>query len=378
MEEKIKKICFLQVAHFPDDDRVWYHQAFTLGNSGFDVSVISTRTDSSDLENVFCFDDSGMPKKTVCRKVSDIFIRIKPDIIICDNPLAVYFASKYQKKYQQEVKIIIDITEWYPSKKNLVNLNRIKRFMKKTALKCLNFYSGFLVDGFIFGEYHKAKIFKKYFSKKPFVDLPYYPDLKYIDRGRTKVDFSTWKVLYSGPLTKEKGFYNVINAMNACALHNQCFNFELNVISNGNPDDEQERQIKQLPNNIEIKLHKYFPFEQFCKVIANYDLYFDLREKDEENNNCLPIKLFYYIACGRPVIFSDLDAIRLHVSEIYEMGNLVNPQDYKNISNIITEYIADNDKYYKHSAAGLKYSNEKYNWSLISEKFVNFIKNEFD
>ncbi|MDL2227500.1 glycosyltransferase [Bacteroidales bacterium OttesenSCG-928-K03] len=369
-------ISFLQVAHFPNDDRVWFHQADTLMNKGYDVSVISTRTNHSDLESVFCFDDTRMPKKLVSQKVSDILANIKPNIIICDNPLAVYFVSKYRKKHQKDVKVIIDITEWYPSKKNLVNLNFLSRIVKKTILHCMNIYSGFIVDGFIFGEYHKAKMFKRFFKRKPFVDLPYYPDLKYIDKGKTKLDFSTWKVLYSGSLTNEKGFDNVIKAMQNCANENQCYNFELNIISNDIPDENQKSEIEKMPNNIVLKFHKFLPFKEFCKKIANYDLFFDLRIKDKENNKCLPIKLFYYIACGRPVIFSNLDAISLQVPEINEMGNLINPNDYEKVSKIIADYIADNDKYYKHSAAAMQYSVEKYNWSNISDNFLNFIENE--
>ena len=373
-----KKICFLQVAHFPNDDRVFFHQTELLRKNNFDVSIISTRTNNSNLESVFCFDDSGMAKSAVSKEISQILIKIKPDIIICDNPLAVFFASKYKRKFQRNVKIIIDVTEWYPSKKNLVNLNFFKRFIKKIALKMLNFYSGFVVDGFIFGEFHKAKMFKKRFKKKTFVDLPYYPDLKYIRQANAKTDFSTWKFLYAGSLTKEKGFENVIAAVNACATNNPNCNFFLNVISSGTLNKNQSEYISKMPDNVGVAFKNTFPFEDFCKEIANYDLFFDLREKDKENNKCLPIKLFYYMACGRPMIFSNLDAIRLQVPEIDEFGALTNPEDYENISKIVSGYIADNDKYNKHSATALEYSRKKYNWDLIADGFLKFITDEFD
>ena len=373
-----KKICFLQVAHYPNDDRVFFHQTELLRRNNFDVSIISTRYKCLDLESDFCFDDSGMAKSAVSKEISQILIKIKPDIIICDNPLAVYFASKYKRKFQKNVKIIIDVTEWYPSKKNLVNLNTFKRFIKKNALKMLNFYSGFVVDGFVFGEYHKAKMFKKRFKRKAFVDLPYYPDLKYIKQANTKSDFANWNFLYAGSLTKEKGFENVIKAVNACALNNSNCNFVLNVISSNIPSKEQSDYISQMPGNVEVIFKNTLPFVDFCKEIANYDLFFDLRETDNENNKCLPIKLFYYMACGRPMIFSNLDAIRLQVPEIDEFGALTNPEDYENISKIVSGYIADNDKYNKHSATALEYSRKKYNWDLIADGFVKFITNELD
>ena len=370
---KTQKICFLQVAHFPDDDRVWYHQTKLLKENDFDVSVISTRTEDSDLEHVFCFDDTGMKKCAVSRKISEILKEIDPNIIICDNPLSVFFASQYKKKHNKSVKILMDITEWYPSKKNLVNLNVCKRFIKKTVLRCLNFYSGFWVDGFIFGEYHKTRLFKKFFSKKPYVDLPYYPDLKYIGKINPKEEFLIWNCMYCGALNKDKGFYNAIRAMEVVAVENQRYKFNLNIISKDILNEEQKLIISGIPNNLEIIFHAYLPFEEFCKTLSSYDIFLDLREKDKENNTCLPIKLFYYMACGKPAIFSDLDAIKLQVPEINEFACLTNPNDYNRISQLITAYVTHNEKYLNHSAAAIKYATEKYNWKLLSDKFLKFI-----
>ena len=373
---KNKKICFLQLVHLPDDDRVWFHQTKILKENGYDVYVISTQTDSSNLENVYCFDNTGMSKKNVDKQISLILNKITPNLIICDNPLAVLYASEYKKKYHKKTKIFMDVTEWYPSKKNLANLTGFKKFIKKLLLKLINLSSGFIADGFIFGEKDKAKFFKTYFKKKPFVDLPYYPDLKYIKQGEPKVDFSTWKFLYCGLLTREKGFYNVLNATRKIAMNNQNSHFILDIISYAT-DTETSNKIKNTMQsvNVEINFIDYLPFEKFCQTIADYDIFFDLREKDKETNRCLPIKLFYYMACGRPAIFTDLDAIKLQVPEINEFAHLTNPQDYDHISNIITDYIKNNAKYHKHSTAALEFANKKYNWGLIKENFVNFISN---
>ena len=372
------KICFLQLAHPHDDDRVWYHQAKSLKDNGFNVSIISTQTPCSDLENVFYIDSFGIKKSDVCKKISLKLNDIEPDVIICDNPLAVFYASRFKKKYRKKCKIIMDVTEWYPSKKNLVNLNGIQRFIKKTILQCLNFYSGFLADAFIFGEYHKAKFFKNNFKRKNAIDLPYYPDLKYIKVGKTKQDFSTWNLMYSGLLTKEKGFYNVLNATKVTAKNNPNCTFFLTIISKENINEVIVSRILEMPENVEIIFNDYLPFEEFCQKISDYDLFFDLRGKDKENDKCLPIKLFYYMACGRPSIFSDLEAIKIQVPEINEFACITNPNDDQNISHFITEYIYNPNKYHQHCAAALEYANQKYNWGTLSANFLKFISNFCD
>jgi glycosyltransferase involved in cell wall biosynthesis len=267
----------------------------------------------------------------------------------------------------------MDVTEWYPSKKNLNHLYGIKRFAKALILKYLNLSSGFIVDGFIFGEEHKAKFFKKYFKRKPFVDLPYYPDLKYIEKGKPKEDYSKWNFFYCGLLNKDKGFYNVLETLKITALKNQNLTFVLNIITKDVLAEEQKPLISNIPNNLKIEFKDNMPFEMFCSEISRNDIFLDLREKDKENNQCLPIKLFYYMACGKPAIFSDLDAIRIHVPEIDEFVSLTNPNDYTNISQIITEYVTKREKYRQHSTAALKYSRKKYNWGDLSNKFLEFI-----
>jgi len=373
-----RKICFLQLAHLPNDDRVWYHQSKLLKDNGFNVSIISTQTHSSDLENVYCFESLRLKKLDVCKKISQLLIDISPEIIICDNPLAVFYASQYRKEHHKKSKIILDVTEWYPSKKNMVNLNVIQRFVKKMLLITLNFYSGFLVNAFIFGEYHKATFFKKCFKKKKFIDLPYYPDLKYIKVGMKKEDFSTWNLMYSGLLNLDKGFYHVLNATKTAAIDNPNCNFILNVISKETANETSTLKIMEMPENVEIKFYDFLPFENFCQKISDYDLFLDLRIKDKENNKCLPIKLFYYMACGRPSIFSDLDAIKVQVPEIDKFACLTNPNDYSNISRFITTYIYDKDKYNRHASAALEYAAQKYNWGTLSEKFLKFISNHCD
>ena len=235
-----------------------------------------------------------------------------------------------------------------------------------------------MADGFIFGEEHKAKFFKKFFKRKPFIDLPYYPDLKYIEKGKPKEDYSTWKFLYSGLVNRDKGFPNLLGAMYVSAVINPNLRFVLTVVSKDILNEELKGYLSDYQEitgmkNLEIVCKDYMPFEMFCKEISRYDIFLDLREKDKENNKCLPIKLFYYMACGKPSIFTDLDAIRLHIPEIEEFASLTHPNDCGIISRIITEYVTKREKYRQHSAAALKYSREKYHWGGISDRFLKFI-----
>ena len=130
--------------------------------------------------------------------------------------------------------------------------------------------------------------------------------------------------------------------------------------------------VSGLPGNIQISIEKLLPFSEFCKSIGNTHLIFDLRKIDFESTHCLPIKLFYYLACGRPVLYSDLLAIRHHIKE-FDFGYLCHPKDIPSIATHITDYIANPGLYLEHAGNALEISRSTYNWKAIENDFLTFI-----
>ena len=103
--------------------------------------------------------------------------------------------------------------------------------------------------------------------------------------------------------------------------------------------------------NIEIK--KPTSFETFTQSYSEADICFDLREINLENHRCLPIKIFYYMASGKPFIYSNLNAIRNHF-DTKNIGFLVEPTDYKKIVGIIDNYLSTPDLYNTHAKNAVK------------------------
>jgi glycosyltransferase involved in cell wall biosynthesis len=82
--------------------------------------------------------------------------------------------------------------------------------------------------------------------------------------------------------------------------------------------------------------------------------------------------LFYYAALGRPIIFSDLKAIRKEV-EFEKFGFLVRPTDKERIVKLIGNYIEDKELYYKHCENAKWLAENNYNWQKIEPLFLKFI-----
>ena len=328
-----KHIIFLQAAHTTTDERVLYHQARALQEEGHIVEIYGI--DST---------PEFQPKPA--------------DIYIVDTPKALW------RIRQTSAKIVYDITEWYPSKKNLRNI-RFGKITKAIILILANLWAGWRCSAFIFGEEDKARPFRIFFPHKKYIFLPYYPDLTYIHPIPAHDISKECHILYAVALTKEKGWNRVITTMENIAKQMPQTRFHLDIIT------KDHWKYSQKHDNLFINQHPFMPFEQFCQQIVNYDLFLDLRDIDFENTRCLPIKLFYYLACSRPSIYSNLSAIRKGIPEIIQCTKLVN--NHVEATEALADYIYDGSLYQAHCNNALHWAKDKYNWDKIKHHFTQLI-----
>lgn len=340
------KVLFLQSAHYADDDRVWYHQRAALSEAGCEVDVCG----KEELQ------DEGR-LAAIADQADDY------QVIIVDTPRALWAVRK-----AKHAKLVYDITEWYPA---LSSLNQIgwRKYLKAPLMFLAKLWAGFRVDAFVFGEYYKSSLFRLLFPYKSALTLPYYPDLGYFTPPvKYQSYFTTCRLLYTGSLTAEKGWWNTIAAIRLTQHKLPHIHIILDVIS---------KEVPHIPNsNIEINHLAYMPFRAFCKRLALYDVFIDLRQTDSQNNKSLPIKLFYYMAYGRPVIYTDMRGIRKGVPEIEQFGFLV--ASVSEASNALCSYLQKPSLYEKHCQKARELSVTKYNWNSIKDGFTGFITSVCD
>ena len=227
---------------------------------------------------------------------------------------------------------------------------------------------------FIFGENTKKFPLAYLFPFKKQLLLPYFPDDVYISNSLKKLEPMKITVCYTGQISKEKGIENFFNAIDR--LHKKRPEVKISILIVGAARKESdELYFANLLSEFswkDISIEKPISFEKFTESYAKADICFDLRDLNFENNHCLPIKLFYYMASGKPVIFTNLKATRQHV-DVSKFGYLVDPENSDLISDLLIGYIEDPEKYDIHAHHARKEYEEKYNWGIIRDSFVNFI-----
>lgn len=369
------KILFLTTAHNHDDDRIFYHQATELVKKGFEVKICSLYSDFKgtvqgvDIESFDILKSSSGFKINKFREICNSY---QPDCIICSEPIAILAAHHFKK--QKDVCIVYDITEWYPAMSMLEQYSFLLKLFHGIRFFLIQLYAGFLATHFIFGEETKKFPFVYFYPFKKNITLPYYPDEKFIAQNINSLNKNQITLCYTGAISEDKGIGNFFKAINTFQNRNPQINTNVLIIGSARKEGD-EAYFKGLLSqysfkNIEIRKPTFF--EKFTESFSDADLCFDLRAFNFENHHSLPIKLFYYMGAGKPVIYSDLKGIRKHL-DVTDFGFLVNPQDSDHISDCIEKYIKNPELYKAHADnAAIKF-NQKYNWNVIKQSFVNFI-----
>lgn len=373
----MNKILFLTTAHNYDDDRIFFHQAKELITSGFEVKICSLTSDLKgkiDEIDIESFDILNQSAKTKTQKFLDVCKAFQPDCIICSEPIAVIAAHKFSKT--QKISIVYDITEWYPAMSMLQDYSFPMKLLHGFKFFLIQLYAGFLSTHFIFGEETKKFPLAYFFPFKKKMILPYYPHEKFVSENIKKLSPNEITLCYTGALSEDKGIGNFFNAVEELNKRNPQLNIKILIV--GSTRSESDREYfaeiltKSSVRNIEIK--QPTSFESFTKAFADADICFDLRNFNFENHHSLPIKLFYYMGAGKPIIYSNLKGIRKHM-DVSGFGFLVDPKDSVKIVAHVENYLRNSKLYDLHAANARKEFMEHYNWKMIKNSFITFIQN---
>lgn len=372
----MSKILFLTTAHRYDDDRIFYHQAKALKDQGNEVKICSLSSefqgviDGIEIESYSVLEKRTEEKTKVFERVLNSF---QPYSIICSEPLAVIAAKRFKKK--KKISIIYDITEWYPSMRMVENYSLPLNIIHAVKFFLIQLYAGFISTHYIFGEDMKKFPLAYFFPVKKSIILPYYPDDIYIHQNIKKLESNKITLCYTGQFSEEKGIGNFFAAIDSLRKKRPELYISILLIGGARKEKDEKyfsEQIKKYHFK-NIKIGRSTSFETFTEAYADADICFDLRTLNYENHHCLPIKIFYYAASGKPVIYTDLKATRQHL-DVSKFGFLVDPENSDAIANNILQYIENSELYSTHAQNARKEYEEKYNWNVIKDQFVNFIK----
>ena len=308
-----KRICLVTSGHPPFDERIFWKFGKSLTEAGFSVAIIcSTQEINNVVDGISIkgFDGVSFPKKKKIEIFYSLINQFNPDLIICSEMLPVFAALNFRKQ-NQKTKVILDITEWFPENVAF-KFTGLKRWIKYFQLLLPYFYILQKVDHLIIGEVSKKKRYDFIAGSKPKTIIGYYPVVKYFNYK--KPDLSKEEIIlgYAGVITFERGIKNLLQASVSIADKFPKKKFKLLLFGRFTYQLEETefREIISEIKNLTVEIVDWTDYDKMSPVIERMDICFDLRKRNFIYSNSLPIKIFEYMACGKPFIYSDIKPIR--------------------------------------------------------------------
>ena len=325
-----------------------------------------------ELENIFYFASLKIPfinRLTFYLNQIIYFNRLikkyNPNIILfnCNNFFLLKQAVVLRKRYK--FKIYLDIRTipvWSSRYKNLLNLYFLRHSLKVAS----KYFDGityiteemkrYLEEKFNLPK-HKIEIWSSGVNTDIFKPL-------YISRKN-----NPFRLIYHGDLGKKRKIDNVVKSL---AILKE-YEIEFFILGSGEALNELNNLVKKLGLTKRVILHAPVSYKKVPEYINRADVGILPLPNWPGWNVSSPIKLFEYLACGKPVIATKISA---HIN-ILEGRNFVfwansaSPQD---IANAIKEAYMKREYYTNLGNKARKFVIENYTWEKQAQKLGTFFK----
>ena len=138
-------------------------------------------------------------------------------------------------------------------------------------------------------------------------------------------------------------------------------------------DGELKEQTIQMVNDLNLTGNFIFinrvPYEEVPKYVNAFDVCVILKKKDIPGS---PLKLWEYMACGKPVIATNTEDFR--VLEEYNAGILVDPEKPEEVADAIITLLKNKELRDEMGKNGRKYVVENRSWERVAREVEKVMK----
>lgn len=369
-------IVIVTSGHPPFDERIFYKIGLSLTKHQHKTAIVcSTENIETESEGIKIkgFDGSSFTKKIKIKKLYELIVLFNPSVIICCEPLTILSAHKYKKEKDGKIKIISDITEYYPLKSMLNQYVAPLRMINFLRFFIFNIYASNLADYLFIGEELKSRLYNIIAPGIKKTLIGYYPPLEYFRYSPPIYNGKKFTICYSGIISEARGFKRFLELIKKVS---ELFPYKIFIAKIVGRYEKQELEKLLLKisfvKNVVIIYKDWVNYKNFSKEFSDVDICIDLRDKNKVFNRSLPIKIFDYMASGKPVIFSNLDSLR-GFYDIKKFGLLVEPDDLNLALERIKNYLNNPEQLKEDSMNARRLFEEKYNWEIIERKLIKVI-----
>ena len=380
MKGRMVKVCMITTAHSPLDNRIFYKEAISLMKAGYEVSVIGcTKSRIEGEKNGI--DIIGLEKgaglKSNLLLWSDLAheaLNKDADIYHCHEPES-FFVALYLRLFHGK-KIVYDVHEYYIDVIPLASLP-MKMFLSFMLYLVEPLFCRF-AEAVITADDGIAKRYFK-FIKDVYVIFNFPTFDVFIDVDsiiRNEKYPGNFVMIYVGGLSEERGILELIKATHeASKVHPEV---KLVIIGEFRTKNFRDICIEYVRSNglgDNVEFLGYVPHKEVPEYINASNVGTALFHPTRRfAKTAYPIKLFEYMICGKPVLVSNLPAIRKIIEES-ECGLLVDPMNIYEVAKAIIFMLEHPQDTKAMGYSGRRAVQNKYNWLKMETELLKLYKN---
>ena len=380
------KILMIALQHSAKDDRIFYKEALSLKNDGYEVSYLLL-TD----KDGYIKDMSGQILNTNKENVLYIdgikIIGIKPPSDMLNSFLKKIFLGNFQQKFINA--ILKEDAEVYHAHEPI---------SLRFALKASKISKGKVIfdshETWIRGSIKERLIKKKYLKKIKYLITVNAGILKTLSK---KANFNHSEIIFNASLTNlfpfkreiekinphiqlvhegslsfNRGLKTILNSI--LILKSQFPNINLKIIGDSPEDETLYISDFILKNNLQknITITGWVKYEEVYKHLINCDIGLVLYTPTQNNLWSTSNKLFNYIAAALAIISVDLPETTKILKPLNN-AYILKGHNSQELANAIKKLIEKPEHLLKMKNASIR-AHQKYNWQIEEKKLLNFYK----
>ncbi|MCD4683172.1 MAG: glycosyltransferase family 4 protein [Bacteroidales bacterium] len=376
------------------DDRVYWKEAISLKNNGYEVYYIFADTISESGvtdKGIYYYKikSSFFQKKWYLNFPFKILIpggfyhrmfkkaaSLKADVYHIHD-LKVNKIGKRLESLPHKPKIIYDVHEPYPenirdyiSTQGIFTFlkNKYSEYIRKWEKRCAKNY-----DLIITTEENMQDRFREFMPQDKVEIIYNYTNLE-STRESLNFEDKIYDAIYSGGITQRRGAFKILEAAKIAVMEKP----GLKILFLGSyfpANFKNEMQEFIIKNGLQenVILHDSVPYTQVPDFYNKSKIGLGIFLPCETHSIILQIKIFEYMNYGLPIIGSNFGHINDYINKD-NVGIAVNPEDPNEIANALLSILDNLPLYNTFSSNGINAVDNKYKWTFMEKKLVDIYK----
>lgn len=370
MKKKAPRVCILSTVHEVYDSRIFYKEAMSLQEYGFDISFIVPHHQAERIDGI-----EVIPLKTAKNRLSRMIgtvweayrkaISQKADVYHFHDPelLPIGLLLRAMGK-----KVIYDVHEDVP--RQVLAKTWIPKRVRKCVAWAFERFENFAARRMSAVVVVTPLIRDRFLQERCHVQMvSNFPKLSEFTVHRNYDDSNAKSVCYVGGITRVRGIFEMVEAISKT---------DGKLLLAGTFSSPQLRQeVTEMDGWEKVVELGYLNREQVKETLCRSLAGVYAGHPIINYVHSLPIKMFEYMAAGIPVIVSDFPILR-EIIEKYKCGIPVNPLDPGALAKAIQWIIDHPEEAERMGENGRRAVEENFNWEKESKALILLYKQLLD